>query len=179
MGVPEDFIDFYRSQEGVFDIIKLTDEQFGEAHRIESGICTQAGCEYENIGFELLAKRQHRFCIYVEAGFRFEKKSHLKMMTGDTVTGMLLSPEEIPDYKERADVIWVSEDFVVFPDVVAEGEDRFVLYPYEFPELSELIPGCSNAIGASPAIPSDMYLKHQIGLGIDKGIFTFILGCDG
>lgn len=178
MSICDDLIGFYRTQKGVFDIIELTDDQFREVHSIESGIVTQAGQEYENVGFEVISRRKHKFCLYVDSDFKFEKKSRLVMMNGDAVTGMLLSEDEVPMYMGREDVIWVSDDFIVFPDIELMSEDRFVLYPYEFNELSEIVPGCVDAVGTSPAVPSDWYLKQIVGIKPDSKIFTFILGID-
>lgn len=179
MAAAEDFIDYFESREGIVKIMMLSDDQFRDAWALERSLRTQTESEYENVGFEEVSKRECRACIFVDDDFRLDKHSLVKMLDGTgKVIGTTVPEEEMESYSGRDDVIWLSKDFVMFPYIEAAGKERFVLYPYEFPELSDEIEGCINAVGTSPATPTDRLLKTMGDMPLDTRLFTFILGFD-
>ena len=179
MGAPEDFIRYFESRDGVQKVLMLDDGQFNEVWNNEKMVKTQTLSDYENMGFEVLSKRRSRFCLYVDDKFRLDRHSLLKMLDGEgKVIGTTIPPEDIPKYADRTDVVWLSKDFNMFPNLEPVGKERFVLYPYEFPELSDEIPGCVDVVGTSPAPSSDMILKRMGDMPIATRLFTFILGFD-
>ncbi len=159
--------------------MELSEEQFRDLWNTELQVKTQTQSDYENVGFEVLSKRQRRVCIFVDDDFVFRKHSLLRMLDGDgRIIGTTVPEEEMDSYRDRTNVIWLSKDFVMFMDVEAHGKERFVLYPYEFPELSEEIEGCANVVGTSPAPTSDMQLKQMGGMPLNTRLYTFVLGFD-
>ncbi len=157
----------------------LSDERFEEVWATERRVKTQTLSEYDNIGFEELSKRRNRICIFMDDRFVFRKHSLLKMLDSrDNVIGTSVPEEDMEAYRARDDVIWISKDFVMFMNEEAFGQERFVLYPYEFPELSDEIEGCLNAVGTSPAPSSDILLKTMAGMPLNTRLYTFILGFD-
>jgi hypothetical protein len=175
----EEFIGYFESCEGIQKVMELTDAQFEEAWAIESRVETQTHSEYENVGFEEVSKREKKVCIFMDDRFVLKKHSLLKMLDrSGRVIGTSVPEEELDSYRQRDDVIWISSDFVMFLTAESAGQERFVLYPYEFPELSDTIKGCANAVGTSPATPTDARLKGLAGMPLNTRLFTFIFGFD-
>ena len=100
------------------------------------------------------------------------------MTTDGTIMGTSLRPEEIESYKGREDVIWISEDFVVFPEIIGEGEEAFVLFPSEIHDVEDNVPGTRNVIGTSPTTSSDSILKARFGKPMVNGIYTLVIAFD-
>jgi hypothetical protein len=181
MGALEDVIKYLRGQVGVIEVFKLDDNVSAAIDTIEKSIKTRTNHDYINKGCEYSLTREHRVCILFTKDFRkkWEFYGRLHLVTSDgTILGTNVYPNEIEEYKERDDVIFVSEDFVVFPDVKGCGEESFVLYPYDFNELQEVVPGCHNAIGFFPAPSSDHYLKELMGVDDTQYVFSTIIAFD-
>lgn len=179
MGAPEDFVRYFESRKGVLKVMELSDGQFRDLWSEELRVKTQTHSDYENVGFEILSKRKTRICIFVNDDFVFNKHSLLRMLDGDgKIIGTTVPEEEMDAYRDRTDVVWLSKDFVMFLEVEAHGKERFVLYPYEFPELSDEIPGCLDVMGTSPAPTTDAMLKEMGGMPLNTRLYTFVLGFD-
>ncbi|MGN1044761.1 MAG: hypothetical protein ACI4Q9_02240 [Candidatus Methanomethylophilaceae archaeon] len=180
MSVIDNVISFIMEQEGVVGVFEMDDEASREIDRIEKSVVTRTNHEYRSIGYELAMKRQHRLCVFYTNDFTVDMRSRLKLMSSDgTVMGTTLMRDEIDEYKERDDVLWVSDDFVVFPDVRGEGDEMFVLYPYEYKALQQAAEGCVDPIGISPTPSSDHYLKQRSGTPESSMIFSTIIAFDG
>ena len=124
-------------------------------------------------------ERKHRICVFYDDTYVFGFRSILKLMDSEgTVLGTNLRPDEIDEYRKRDDVIWVSEDFVVFPYIQGKGEESFVLLPFPIDEIEENVPGTSSVIGTSPTTSSDDVLKKRFGKPIVKGIYTLVVAFD-
>lgn len=179
MGVKEDVLTYLRTVPGVIDIMEMDEDTARAVWDIERSVKTKTQNDYKNVGYEYVMKRKHKVCVFFKSGFLFEKRTVLKLMTEDgTIMGTTLKPSEIPEYKDREDVIWISEDFVVFPMIQGKGAEAFVLFPYEVPEISDSVPGCLGPIGASPTTSSDLFLKSVRNLSVTDRIFTAVIGFD-
>ena len=172
-------IDYLRTVDGVLDVFPMDDVLSEKIWDIERSVTTTVESDYKNVGYDMAMERKHRLCIFYDDTYIFGIRSKLKLMTSDgTVMGFNLHPNEIEEYKGRDDVIWVSEDFIVFPDIVGSGEEIFVLYPSEIHELEENVPGVTSAIGTSPTMSSDTLLKTIFGKPMVRGIYTFVIAFD-
>ena len=179
MDVMERAMEFLRNSKGVIGAYVMDDEISKSVLDVESGIRTRSNHEYRNVGYSKALERKHRICVFYNEGYVFEKRSLVKLMTTDgTIMGTSLYPEQIPEYRKKDNVIWISEDFVVFTDIVGKGEEEFVLFPFDLPELTEAVPECRNAIGVSPTTSSDMVLKRKAGVPVTKDIYTSIVAFD-
>ena len=179
MSIVQNVISYLLTVDGVLDAYEMDDDVSGAIHDVERSVRTRIDSDYKNVGYDIAMERKHRICVFYDDTYIFGKRSILKLMAADgTIMGTNLSPDEIPEYKKRDDVLWVSEDFVVFPDVVGKGEEAFVLYPFEIREIEENVPGTSLAIGTSPTMSSDEVLKHRYGKPMVRGIYTMIIAFD-
>ena len=181
MAVLEDVIEYLKGQTGVIEVFEMGDDVSTDIDAIERSIKTRTNHDYINKGCEYSLTRDHRVCILFTKEFRknwnFYGRLHLVTSDG-TILGTNVYPNEMDDYRGRDDVIFVSEDFVVFPEIRGCGEESFVLYPYDFEELQEIVPGCHNAIGFFPTPSSDHYLKELKGVDDTQHIFSTIVAFD-
>lgn len=179
MTVTEDVVSYLSKMRGVVCVREMDDKISNAIKDIESKVKTRIDDDYVNVGYEIAMKKAHRVFVIFGEEFQYVKYSVVKLMSSDgTILGTTLSREEIPEYKKRDDVIWISEDFVVFPYVKGQGEEAFVLYPFEIKELDENIPGCKGAIGTSPTTSSDIYLKKIAGVGLTEKVYTIVVAFD-
>ena len=179
MAPVSEMIEYLRNVEGVLDVFLMDNETSNNIWEIEKSVKTSIHNEYKNIGYDIAMERNHRICVFYDDTYLFGKRSIVKLMSSDgTIMGTSLHPEEIESYKGRDDIIWISDDFVVFPHIIGKGEEAFVLYPIEIPEISEHVPGTSNVIGTSPTLSSDIALKCRFGKPMVNGIFTMIIAFD-
>ena len=181
MAVLEDVIEYLKGQTGVIEVFEMGDDVSTDIDAIERSIKTRTNHDYINKGCEYSLTRDHRVCILFTKEFRknwnFYGRLHLVTSDG-TILGTNVYHNEMDDYRGRDDVIFVSEDFVVFPEIKGCGEESFVLYPYDFEELQEIVPECHNAIGFFPTPSSDHYLKELKGVDDTQHIFSTIVAFD-
>ena len=174
-----ELMEYLRTVEGVIDVFEMDDTISNEIWDIEKSVRTTVRNEYKNVGFDIAMQRGHRLCVFYNDTYIFGKRSIVKLMSSDgTIMGTSLHPDEIESYKGRDDIIWISEDFIVFPHIVGSGEEAFVLYPIDIPEIHECVPCCCNVIGTSPTMSSDAALKDRFDKPNVSGIYTMVIAFD-
>ena len=179
MRIVEKALEYLKTVDGVLDAFVMDDDISNKIWDIERSVTTTIDSDYKNVGYDMAMERGHRICLFYDDTYIFGIRSKLKLMSSDgTVMGFTLHPDEIEQYKGKDDIIWVSEDFIVFPDIVGSGDEVFVLYPSEIHEMEDDVPGVKNAIGTSPTMSSDTLLKTTFNKPMVKGIYTFIIAFD-
>ena len=179
MDVTQEVLRFLRTVDGVLDAYEMDDDISNIVWDIERSVTTTLKSDYRNVGYDKAMQRGHRICVFYDDTYIFGTRSILKLMTTDgTIMGTSLRPEEIGDYRGRDDVIWISEDFVVFPNIIGKGEEAFVLYPSEINEIEDNVPGAHSVIGTSPTMSSDTALKERFGKPMVKGVYTMVIAFD-
>ncbi len=179
MEVVPKVIDYLKTVTGVLDAFEMDDDISSLILEIERSVRTRNDDNYKNIGYDVAMERKHRICVFYDDTYIFGFRSILKLMDSEgTVLGTNLRPDEIEEYRQRDDVIWVSEDFVVFPYIQGKGEESFVLLPFPIKEIEESVPGTISVIGTSPTTSSDDALKKRFGRPIEKGVYTLVVGFD-
>lgn len=167
------------ARKGVLKVMDITDEMFSDIWSLEGSVKTQSQHDYENLGFEVLSKKRHKVCLFIDNTFETKERSTIKMICDDgIILGTSVAECEMESYRCRSDIIWISEDFVMFTDIAGKGRERFVLYPMELPELSDEIPGGTGFAGTFPTLSVDVYLKDKAGFPLTDKVFTFVMGYD-
>ena len=175
----QDVTEYLLTVDGVLDAYEMDDEVSNAVFEVEKSVRTRTNHDYKNVGYDFAMKRKHRICVFYDDTYIFGMRSVLKLMTSDgTIMGTNLTPEEIPEYRKRDDVLFISEDFVVFTNIIGKGEEAFVLFPFEIHEIEENVPGTKNVIGTSPTTSSDDVLKQRFGKPVVKGMYTMIIAFD-
>ena len=179
MDIVNEVMDYVRTVEGVIDVQPMDGDISRKIWDIEKSVRTKIDKDYKNIGYDIAMERKHRVCVFYDDTYIFGIRSILKLMTSDgTIMGTNLTPEQIPEYQNRDDVIFISEDFVVFTNVIGKGEEAFVLFPFEIHEIEDNVPGTKSVIGTSPTTSSDEVLKRKFNKPMSEGIYTMVIAFD-
>ncbi len=88
------------------------------------------------------------------------------------VLGKLLRKDELTEYKNRNDVLFIGEDFVIFSNVKTQGKPYFVIPSQKVDELKDL-----NGISASLCVPTDLFFKEKYNIK-GENLGTVIIGID-
>ncbi len=168
-------IDYFHSLKGVVGVNLMDEFISNKIAEIEDGIVTQTGNDYHNIGYTEVMKRKYRVVIFTDSSMEHDKGCPMELVSSDgTVLGKMVMDDEIEEYRNRNDLVWISDDFVMYLNVAASGDESFVLYPFTYEEIHPL--GCFDAVGCYPAPESDVRLKEKYNHPITDKIFTMIVG---
>ena len=131
-----------------------------------------------NQGLEECLTRQHVICIIKNKSFRPPPEPTVLLVTGD---GVRLGEEVLPGdrkrFENRPEVVFLSEDFVVYTDRMGTEREYFLMPPVSFPEVAA-IEGVSNVVSCSPSPPSDMKLREVHGVDDDPKLASILIGFD-
>ncbi len=157
-------LEIIRGLRGVVHAFYLDKDILEELRKEEATVRAMGNIEVDNQGFNEALKRDSVICIVKDPRFRPPPEPTVVLLSG---CGDLLGEEVFPftakKYENREDVVWLSDGFVVFPYVKADGGEQFVMPPVSFPELNESN-GSYNVISCSPAPTSDLKIKQHYGL---------------
>lgn len=132
-----------------------------------------------NEGVQECFKRDFCFVIFKKGCFRIPPTpTVLLTFDGEILGHDIFTVEDNEKYKNDEDVLFLSDDFIIFKDVLynynlEKGNEYFVLPPVPFPELD--IFNLKGVVSSSPSTSSDEYLKNKYGHGDDSSIATIIV----
>lgn len=162
--------------EGAVDAVVFDDDIAAIIKREEETVRSQVGVDVINRAYEETYKRKVRICIFCDRKISTHDDSSLTLEDPEgNVLGMILPPSKISEYQDRSDVIWVSDDFIMFPDIPPMGGERFVLHPMGFSTLKKE-DGCYDVVMSSPAPSSDILIKKHYGVSLKEDLATMIVG---
>jgi len=162
--------------EGVASIVVFEDPIADRIRDEEETVRSVAGPDVINMAFTETYSREVRLCMFCERSISKQETSTLTLEDREgNILGMILTKSMIPEYQGREDIIWVSEDFIMFPGVVPTGDERFILKPMSFPVLNEN-DGCYDVVMSSPAPSSDILIKRHYGVSLNEELSTVIVG---
>ena len=157
-------LEIVRGLRGVIHAFYLDRDILEKLKEEEAKVRAMGNIEVDNQGFSEALKRDAVICIVKDPRFRPPPEPTVILMSSN---GKLIGTEVFPftakDYIDRTDVVWLSDGFVLFPEVEAEGEEQFVMPPVSFPELNESN-GCKDVVSCSPAPTSDLMIKTHYGM---------------
>jgi len=174
----ETAIDIIKGMKGTLKVFPLDMETREGVAKVERCIKSQMGMEVKNEGVEQCMQRKHVLCILKNKDFRPPPEPTVLMMADDgIVVGTEVIPGEREKYKNRDNVLWLCEDFVIFMDVKPQTREYFFMPPVSFPEL-ESIPGVSRVVSCSPSPLGDLVVKNRYGIEDDPKNATIFVGFD-
>ena len=157
-------LEIIRGLRGVIHAFYLDRDILERLREEESKVRAMGNIEVDNQGFSQALERDSVICIIKDPRFRPPPEPTVILVSDD---GNLIGEEVFPftahKYTDRDDVIWLSDGFVLFPQVEANGGEQFVMPPVSFPELNEGN-GCKAVISCSPAPTSDLMIKNHYDL---------------
>ncbi len=134
-----EIIEMLSKMRGSFCVFEVDPGSKDELITIERGVEGSLGMKVVNEGMEQCLKRQHVICIIKNRAFRPPPEPTVLLMTGD---GVLLGEEVLPGDRKRfeakPEVIFLSEDFVLYTDRKGETREYFLMPPVSFPEVAAM-----------------------------------------
>jgi len=92
------------------------------------------------------------------------------------IIGEYLSEDRRKEVLGREDVVWISDDFVLYSDLDISGEPYVRIPPMTFP-LLDGIPGINNLTSSSVSTLTDDHLRKVLGFSDTKD-WTQLVGFD-
>lgn len=132
-----------------------------------------------NEGVQECFKRDVCFVIFKKGYFRVPPTpTVLLTFDGEILGHDVFDPEDKKKFRDDEDIMFLSDDFVIFKDVLnnynlEKGNEYFVLPPGPFPELDPF--KLDGVVSSSPSTKSDEYLKNKYSYGDDSSIATIIV----
>jgi hypothetical protein len=148
-------------------------------HEVEKNGACGGLMPFTNQGVWKAFERQVQFVIVAESSAVLLGASEGLVFISDQkgqIVGEWLNAKRQEELKGRADVCFLSTDFVLYPDVEVNGEPFFVLPEVDFPYLKD-IPGVKNVTSGSISTLSDDFIRARLGYGETKH-WTHLVGFD-
>jgi len=146
-----DIVSRIKEMRGVVHVFPLNDECREKIWDIEKNIKGALGIRVINEGVRECLDRKHVICIIKKASFRPPPEPTVMLISND---GVVLGEEVLPYCKKqflencKEDIIWLSEEFVMYPGRRGDRSEAFVMPPVSFPEVTEM--GMLNVISCLP-----------------------------
>ena len=179
MIVEDDILKKLKSIKGILDAFLLSEEEISKIREFEiqaeKNKAAGGMMDFINEGVWKVLSKELIFLTFIDETFSERKHDQsltlMKDPSGNTL-GKLLRKDEIPEYKNRNDVLFMGEEFVIFTNVKTQGKPYFVIPAQEIEELKDL-----NGISASLCVPTDLFFKEKYNIDGEK-LGTVIIGTD-
>lgn len=157
-------LEIIRGLRGVVHAFYLDRTILEQLKEEEAKVRAMGNIEVVNEGFNQALLRENVICIVKDPRFRPPPEPTVVLESGDgNILGEEVFPFTMKKYENREDVVWLSDGFVMFPTVKADGGEQFIMPPVSFPELNESN-GCKDVISCSPAPTCDLMIRKYYGL---------------
>jgi hypothetical protein len=157
-------LEIVRGLRGIIYAFYLDKDILEKLKQEESTVRAMGNIQVDNRGFTEALKRENVICIVKDPRFRPPPEPTVVLETTDgEIIGEEVFPWTAKKYEGRKDVVWLSDGFVLFPQIMAQGGEQFVMPPVSFPELNESN-GCKDVVSCSPAPTSDLMIKNHYGI---------------
>lgn len=173
-------IERLKQLDGVLYAFEITPEIKDELREIEKQIRATLGIEVKNTGIEECLKREHIVCIIKDKRFRPPPEPTIYLVSDDgTILGQEVLEKDRSKFESSNNIIFLSDDFVVFPDRRPKPGCReyFLMPPVRFPEV-EAIEGVENVVSCSPSPLGDLLIRKAHGVTDDPRLASVLIGFD-
>lgn len=113
-------------------------------------------------------KRDVNLVIFKDSHFRIPPSPTIFLCTfeGTVIGHDIFTDEEKEKYKNRDDIFFLSDDFIIFTDIIREkyqkkGKEYFILPPVAFDELNH-VKGIYDVISSSPSTQPGQKLLNSL-----------------
>jgi hypothetical protein len=179
MACMNDVLELLKGMKGVVHAFVLDNGCRDKIWDIEKDIKAAMGIPVVNKGVEECLKRQYVVCIIKKASFRPPPEPTVMLLTN---SGVVLGEEILPSFKQRflesvkEEIIWLSDEFVIYPERRGGNKEFFVMPPVSFPEVEDL--GMKEVVSCSASAPADLMLRTMHGLEDDPKLASVLIGFD-
>ncbi len=167
-------LDYVANTEGVVSVHELSSEICDAILYQERNVTSDTGMDVDNDACEEVMKKPKRVCIIIDNDlFKEDRGSSCLVLMDNTgkIVGTNVPKCDMHLYENRDDVVWLSDDFVLFPDAKMDENERFVVPAAPYPGLEEV-----KAVFASPTTSSDILIKKEFNLDLEAKTSTVLLG---
>ena len=179
MGIEEDIQKRLKSVKGIIDVKLMSPEDIEKIREFEiqaeKNKAAGGMMDFINEGVWEVLSKGTVFLIFIDESFSDRKHGQSLTLMKDpsgNILGRLLRKDEIPEYKNRDDVLFPGEDFVIYSNVKTEGKPYFLIPAQKVEELKDL-----NGISASLCVPTDLFFKEKYNIK-GNNLGTVIIGVD-
>jgi len=174
----DEVIEVLRNLQGVIATFALEAGTRKQLKDIESGVRATLDIEVKNDGLKECLRREHVVGIIKDKSFR-PPPSPTVLLMGDN--GSVLGEEVLPgqrcNFEGNPDLIFLSDDFVIYTNRKPTRHEFFHMPPIRFPEI-ERIPGIENVVSCSPTALGDVLVRTSHGLEDDPKLASVLIGFD-
>jgi len=157
-------LEIIRGMRGVVHAFYLDRDILKQVREEETKVRAMGNIAVDNVGFSEALKRENVICIVKDPRFRPPPEPTVILESGNgEIIGEEVFPFTAHKYADKQDVVWLSDGFVMFPSVKADGSETFTMPPVSFPELNPSN-GCKDVISCSPAPTCDLMIRKHYGL---------------
>lgn len=176
MTTPEGIAEILKRHDGVVRV-EIPDRVF-LCTLVEDDMCvdTSFGMMIENKAIKACLSCDFVLCVY--ANMSFEKSENTVMVMQDSkgnVFGHDIPRSQIKDYEGREDVIWLSDDFILYPNADVGEDTMLVMLPQKYERFTQ-DDGVSEALIFYPAVTTDSLIREKYGYPNDNDIATLLMG---
>ena len=175
MGINEVIIKL-RNSNGVRDVFLLEGESLRAVIDEEKSVDSSSmGMPMKNKALDECLKRNTFLCVYCD--YTFEQPTEHIMLMEDgkgNIVGHDIPVCMANDFKDRDDIVWLCDDFAMFP-LMAESEEMYiVMLPQKINTIGEN-EGAVDPVVLYPATTTDMVLKKIFGALDGPDVATAII----
>ena len=174
--LPEQIIETVKKHKGVHKVESLDDDFIEEIKNEDLSVETSFGMPIDNQALLECFSRDFALCLY--ADYSFEHPVDSTMMMKDSkgnVVGHDIADGQMEEYQTREDLIWISDNFVMYTDVNMGEDLRLVMMPQKYLGFS-YDDGVLEATLFYPMPTTDCLIKNRYGDPMDPQIATAIMG---
>ncbi|AGI48108.1 hypothetical protein TALC_01119 [Thermoplasmatales archaeon BRNA1] len=142
----------------------------------ETGITASGGIAYENKGLDGVRNSDVVFCVFSKGVIYQPTEFTLAMADSEGIVYGHDVPKMMPRESIRDNGVWITDDFIVYPDILPKEQPKFVLYPHFFDVIGPA-EGIKTAAAFNPAMTTDVMLKVHFGIE-GKNISSTIITAD-
>jgi hypothetical protein len=174
----DEVMDFISRMAGSRHVFPLKAETKGDLIRIEESVKATFGINCSNQGVMDCLARENIIVIIKDSRFRPPPEPTVLLMADEgMIIGKEIFPEQKKEYLEKENVVFLSDEFILFLDRKPKSKEYFVMPPVSFPEV-EKMPGTKNVVSCSPSPPGDMFVRSLHGLPDDPKLASILVGYD-
>ncbi len=174
----DEVVDSICKMEGSRHVFPLMPEAKETLLKIEESVKASFGINCSNRGVMECLAREHIVVIIKDSRFRPPPEPTVLLMADDDmIIGKEIFPDQKDEYVDKEEILFLSEEFILFLDRKPKSREYFVMPPVAFPEV-EMMPGTKNVVSCSPSPPGDMYVRSLHGLPDDPKLASILLGYD-
>ncbi len=153
-----------RGLRGVVHAFYLDADILNQVKEEAAKVRAMGNIDVDNEGFNQALNRECVICIVKDPRFRPPPEPTVILLSGNgEVIGEEVFPFTAQKYADKQDVVWLSDGFILFPTVKADGGETFIMPPVSFPELNPSN-GCRDVISCSPAPTCDLMIRKYYGM---------------